>query len=439
MTANMLEHRRARAFAEALEAHHAEPHQGDLRSDGGRPTGSTAMAELLDMAGALGALPGPELGGEARSLQRAQLMAAFEREWVAPPTARVPQQRRHRAIRAGARRRWGRRLAIGGLVGAVAVGSFAGAAAASSNALPGDTLYGMKRGLEDLRLSWAGSDSEVGALLLDQASTRLEEARGLLDRSDDGAALSPHTVEQVRRALDDMHAEALRGRELLRSVYRSNGSLDPMRRLADFASVEDGRWAAVQGQLPAQLTTQASRVNHLFDEVAEDVAPLRLVPAAGTAKGEVKGQQQSPGTGTAGSGAATGTTGGQSAAPDGQQSKTGGSGTGVLPKVPNLTGTGGSTAPGTGTGQGTTAPDGQQAKPSPNLLDKLLPAPLTGGGTGLTGGSSAGTPSAAPADRQQPSAAASPAGGGAPADQQPQQELRIPALIPGLLPEISLG
>lgn len=98
MTANMLEHRRARAFAEALEAHHAEPHQGDLRSDDGRPTGSTAMAELLGMADALGALPGPELGGEARALQRAQLMAAFEREWVAPPTARVPQQRRHREI-----------------------------------------------------------------------------------------------------------------------------------------------------------------------------------------------------------------------------------------------------------------------------------------------------------------------------------------------------
>ncbi|GAA3045200.1 DUF5667 domain-containing protein [Kitasatospora albolonga] len=420
MTANMLEHRRARAFAEALEAHHAEPHQGDLRSDDGRPTGSTAMAELLGMADALGALPGPELGGEARALQRAQLMAAFEREWVAPPTARVPQQRRHRAIRAGARRRWGRRLAIGGLVGAVAVGSFAGAAAASSNALPGDTLYGMKRGLEDLRLSWAGSDSEVGALLLDQASTRLEEARGLLDRSDTGTSLSPHTVEQVRRALDDMHAEALRGRELLRSVYRSNGSLDPMRRLADFAAVEDGRWASVQGQLPSQLTTQASKVNHLFDEMTEDVAPLRLAPAPGQEKAKGKGAQ-APGDSSG--------TGGQSSAPAEQQPKSGtGNSTAGQPKAQNPANP--------GSGQGSSSPN---AKPSPNLLDKLLPAPLTGNGTGPLGGVTGGgsSPSAGTSDRQPADPA--PADGAAPADQQPQQELRIPSLIPGLLPEISLG
>ncbi|MFD0571676.1 hypothetical protein ACFQ0T_23750 [Kitasatospora gansuensis] len=108
MTANMLEHRRARAFAEALEAHRTEPHQGDRRPDSGQPGGSTAMAELLSMADALGALPEPELSTEARTLQRAQLMAAFERDWTGSPAARVPQQRRHRAVRSGARLRWGR-------------------------------------------------------------------------------------------------------------------------------------------------------------------------------------------------------------------------------------------------------------------------------------------------------------------------------------------
>ncbi|BFV58625.1 DUF5667 domain-containing protein [Kitasatospora sp. CMC57] len=400
MTANMLEHRRARAFAEALEAHHVEPHQGDRRPDSGRPGGSTAMAELLSMADALGALPEPELSTEARTLQRAQLMAAFERDWSGSPAARVPQQRRHRAIRSGARLRWGRRLAIGGLVAGVAVGSFAGAAAASSNALPGDTLYGMKRGLEDLRLSWAGSDSEVGALLLDQASTRLEEAQGLLGRADPGATLSPATVEQVRRALDDMHAEAVKGRELLRSVYRSNGSLDPMRRLATFTDAEDDRWASVQGHLPAQLTGQASKVNELFDEMTEDVAPLKLAPPAakGNAPAAPGGAPQSPG-GAAASPAA-------------------GTGSAEHPRTdPGR--------PSSGTGQGAGTPSG---KASPGLLDKLLPGGLTGGGA---------TPPAAGAPGA--SEAPAPEGGSAPQDQPPTQELRIPALIPGLLPEISLG
>ncbi len=73
-----------------------------------------------------------------------------------------------------------------------------------------------------------------------------------------------------------MHTDALKGRELLRSVYRSNGSLDPMRALAGFAHDEDGRWTELQGKLPVQLTQQASLVNQLFDDISEDVAPLRL-------------------------------------------------------------------------------------------------------------------------------------------------------------------
>lgn len=410
MTANMLEHRRARAFAEALEAHHAEPHQGDERPGSSQHGGSTAMAELLSMADTLGALPEPELSTEARTLQRAQLMAAFERDWTAGPVARVPQQRRHRAIRSGARRRWGRRLAIGGLVAGVAVGSFAGAAAASSNALPGDTLYGMKRGLEDLRLSWAGSDSEVGALLLDQASTRLLEAQGLLGRADTGSTLSPATVEQVRRALDDMHAEAIRGRELLRSVYRSNGSLDPMRRLATFTDSEDDRWAALQGQLPTQLVGQASKVNHLFDEMTEDVAPLQLAlpPAKGStpaAPGGGAQQQQQPAGSTAASPA-------------------GGTGTANQPRTDPV-------RPNSGTAQSPSTPSSQA---SPGLLDKLLPGAITG--NTVPSGSS---PTAGQAE--QPADAPAQADGATTEEQQqePTQELRIPALIPGLLPEISLG
>ena len=52
-------------------------------------------------------------------------------------------------------------------------------------------------------------------------------------------------------------AQLLKRRDLLRSVYRSNGSLTPMRKLATFADGEDERWATLQEQLPPQLTTQA--------------------------------------------------------------------------------------------------------------------------------------------------------------------------------------
>ncbi|MFD8599112.1 DUF5667 domain-containing protein [Kitasatospora sp. NPDC059646] len=384
MTANVLEHRRAKSFAEALEAH-----QSDHRSSGAHRAGSAAMTELLATADALGSLPAPALTAETRTVQRARLMAAFERQWAdGAPTAVIPLQRGRRSRRT----RWGRRLAIGGLVAGVAVGSLAGAAAASTGALPGDALYGMKRGLEGLRLDLADNDSERGALLLQQASTRLDEAQTLLGRTDPGSALSPATVDQVRRALDDMHAEALRGRDLLRAVYRSNGSLAPMRELAGFAG-QDERWTALQSRLPSGLTTQADKVDRLFSEMSEDVAPLRLI---------------------------------QPAAQSGEGGATGGSSTGTGPQQP------GSGSPGAGSGGAGRAPGGT---PSSHATPAATPPAQPGLGDllgSLTGATPA--PAGTPAPGSTPAPSGSPA---APADGS--QGLNLPPLLPGLLPGLTLG
>ncbi|MFD7642229.1 DUF5667 domain-containing protein [Kitasatospora sp. NPDC059795] len=381
MTANMLEHRRAKSFAEALEAH-----QSDHRSSGAHRAGSAAMTELLAMADALGALPAPELAAETRTVQRTRLMAAFEQQWADDaPTAVLPVQRARRTRRS----RWGRRLAIGGLVAGVAVGSLGGAAAASTSALPGDALYGMKRGLEGLRLNLADNDAERGALLLQQATTRLTEAQSLVGRTDPGNALSPATVDQVRRALDDMHAEALRGRDLLRAVYRSNGSLAPMRQLAGFAG-QDERWSALQSRLPSGLAGQADKVDRLFSDISEDVAPLRLVEPAG------RGSDDS--------------------------AATGGTGTGQQP--------GSGTASTGGTGHGPA--DGSSGRATPSTEPSAKPGlgELLGG---LTGGATP-SPTATPAHGGAPAPAASPA---APADGG--QGLNLPPLLPGLLPGLSLS
>ncbi|MGW4814784.1 DUF5667 domain-containing protein [Kitasatospora cineracea] len=399
MTANVLEHRRAKSFAEALEAH-----QSDQRSSGSHRAGSAAMTELLAMADALGAVPAPELAAETRTVQRARLMAAFEQEWAGgAPTAVLPAQRAPRTRRT----RWGRRLAIGGLVAGVAVGGFAGAAAASTNALPGDALYGMKRGLEGLRLDWADSDTERGALLLQQASTRLDEAQSLLGRSDSPTSLSPTTVDQVRRALDDMHAEAIRGRDLLRAVYRTNGSLTPMRQLAGFAG-EDQRWSALQSKLPSGLSAQAGKVDQLFDDISEDVAPLRLE--------QVPGQGGSGGSGsTAGGGAS----GGSSA----------GTGTEQQPLLPGTGASGGASG-----GRAPAAVPSVRVSPAPGAGTAGGLGDLLGGLTG-TGASPAasGSPAASAAPTPAPSGSPSaPAAGAVPG-------ITIPPLVPGLLPGLTLN
>ncbi|MFF1868123.1 DUF5667 domain-containing protein [Streptomyces sp. CB03911] len=409
MTANVLEHRRAKAFAEALEAHQVE-HRDAARPVEAAADRGDAMAVLLGMADSLGALPGPELDPEVRTVQRAQLMAAFEQAFAGGAGVTVPAQRRSRAHRAVPRGRWSRRFAIGGLVAGIAVGSFAGAAAASTNALPGDTLYGMKRGLEGLQLDFAGSDSERGALLLDQASTRLGEAKGLLGRAGSPSALNPDTVEQVRRALADMHAEAIKGRELLRSVYRSNGSLEPMRMLAGFAEDEDGRWSELQGRLPVQLTQEAGRVDRLFDDISEDVAPLRLVePAAqgGSADGSGAGGGEH-----AGGPSDSGQTGGDPAG------GTGGAKPGTAGRAPSA----GASASGSG------APSATPGNP---------PAAVGGLVDGLANGITGAHPSPSP-DATPGGSTAAPTGGASNAPSS-QPGLDIPPLIPGLLPGLKLG
>ncbi|MFJ7245813.1 DUF5667 domain-containing protein [Kitasatospora sp. NPDC098652] len=425
MTANVLEHRRAKAFAEALEAHQAEQRRAataESANTTAAESGSVAMAELVGLADALGALPGPALDREVRTVQRAQLMAAFEQAFAGGPGAAVPRQRRHRAIRTAPRGRWSRRFAIGGLVAGLAVGSLAGAAAASTNALPGDTLYGMKRGLEGLRLDLADSDSERGELLLGNAATRLGEANALVGQAGSTTGLSPGTVDRVRRALDDMHADALKGRELLRSVYRSNGSLGPMRALAGFAHDEDGRWSELQGRLPVQLTEQAHLVNQLFDDITEDVAPLRLAqpPAksggpGGTGAGGDSSSTGSPaGAGPDGSGAAPG-----SAQPQG--------GTGSRPGTDR--------APDT-TGNGSTAGGGAKGGGLPSTLPSSAPDAVNGLVGDLTSGLTGNRPSpsadAAPPKAPQPPSGAPSTPSGA------QQGVDVPPLIPGLLPGLRI-
>ncbi|WP_316523383.1 DUF5667 domain-containing protein [Kitasatospora brasiliensis] len=424
MTANVLEHRRAKAFAEALEAHQAEQRAAaNAESDNTAATGagSAAMAELVGLTDALGALPGPTLDREVRTVQRAQLMAAFEQAFAGGTGAEVPRQRRHRTIRTAPRGRWSRRFAIGGLVAGLAVGSLAGAATASTNALPGDSLYGLKRGLEGLRLGFAGSDSERGELLLDNAATRLGEAKTLVGRTGPAGGLSEATVEQVRRALDDMHADALKGRELLRSVYRSNGSLDPMRALAGFAHDEDGHWSELQGKLPAQLTRQAHLVSQLFDDISEDVAPLRLAlpPAVGggaAGSGAGGGSSASTGGSPAGSPASgSGSTSGAGQAPD-----AGVTGNHPTEHAPGLPGTGASGLGGKG-----------------GILPENLPSGAPDAVNGLVGGLTSGltgtkpSPSADAAPQVPPPAA--PSGGAA----QPQG-VEVPPLLPDLLPGLRI-
>ncbi|MDF3293112.1 DUF5667 domain-containing protein [Streptomyces silvisoli] len=290
-------HRRANAFAQALESadtREATPeraaHAADRHAD-------PQQGRLLAMAEALADVPRPELDPEVKMVQRAQLIAAMEAalaDGSLDTSGRVPEQRASGSSagqpvnlrRLRPRSRWSRRLAAGGLTVGVAAGAFSGIAAASTDALPGDTLYGLKRGMEDLRLGMTGDDAARGKVLLDMASTRMQEARRLLERGRSGP-LDAESVREVGNALAGMHNEVSQGHDLLSGAYQRDGSLAPIETLNAFSQAHRTMWSQLRDKLPPQLHRVGTQVSSVFDAIDQEVAPLQhLLPSApnGTAR-----------------------------------------------------------------------------------------------------------------------------------------------------------
>ncbi|MFI8521297.1 DUF5667 domain-containing protein [Streptomyces sp. NPDC085481] len=285
MIANVSAHRRANAFAQALEDRASEGAAAEQPEVSAEPA---EQGRLLALANGLGELPKPKMDPEVKVVQRAQLVAAMETmlaEGSAGAGPTVPEQRTaggkgaHRASplrKLRPRSRWTKGLAAGGLTVGVAAGAFSGVAAASSDALPGDSLYGLKRGMEDLKLGMADDDADRGGIYLDQASTRLSEARRLMERGRAGD-LDHESLGEIRRVLDGMKHDAAEGHRLLRQAYERDGEIGPMARLNSFAQAHRATWDGLRDRLPVQLTDVGDDVNDVFDAIDEEVEPLQSV------------------------------------------------------------------------------------------------------------------------------------------------------------------
>ncbi|MEU2396011.1 DUF5667 domain-containing protein [Streptomyces sp. NPDC007369] len=400
MIANVTPHRRANAFAQALEDRTpafdlSERDPAAEQSEAPAESAEPADHErLLALASVLGDLPRPVLDPEVKVVQRAQLVAAMEALVMeeragggAASDPQLPEQRAgrgaHRATplrKLRPRSRWSKGIAAGGLTVGVAAGAFSGVAAASTDALPGDALYPVKRGMEDLKLGMADEDADRGELYLDQASNRLSEARRLMERGRSGA-LDHESLGAIRRALAGMKHDAEQGHRLLQAVYERDGSLGPMQALSTFSRSHRDAWGKLRGQLPAQLTDVGGEVESVFQAIDDDVAPLQgLLP---------KPPEPSRGTGGAPP---------QPSPPAGQQHS----------------------AP----GAGASAPAASQAPAAPPAAGK--PSPAQGGG--LLGG--AGDLLHPPAGQSPPAPSSSP--------EAAHPEITLPPLLPGLLPGLGL-
>lgn len=217
------------------------------------------LVELVDVVGALrthaadvdaSLTPRPEFTARLRE----RLLAEAAESWVYDPTA----ARLELPTRSGSRRE--RRLVVAATA-LVMAGGTAGMAAAAQQALPGEALYPIKRGLEAARADLTSDDAAKGRTLLQQADGRLVEIGALLGES--------ATDPAVASALATYRDQGEAGSDLLMDSYATSG---------DEAEVSDVRGFALNGL--AQLEQLAPLVPaDLRDDLDEAVTALQAIDA----------------------------------------------------------------------------------------------------------------------------------------------------------------
>ncbi|WBB92896.1 DUF5667 domain-containing protein [Verrucosispora sp. WMMC514] len=260
--------RRAERFAQLLdEANGGRRHHVRSRDD-------DRLAPLVTLGRQLGAnAPDAEVDPEFRTGLRAMLLATAVREGVGAPAPARPAEK----VSSGrgsllppvtARRARARgAILIGIAAGAVAV---SGISAASEDAVPGDALYGMKRGTERAQLALTSSDISRGQLFLDFARTRLAEA-ATLGGSPGG----------YRAVLDDMDADTRQGVRLLTGAAAQRS--DPAALAAVDAFLTDQRRSlnALEGRGSRIDRARTGESLALLESVAERADAVRAAIACG--------------------------------------------------------------------------------------------------------------------------------------------------------------
>lgn len=332
-------------------------------------------SDLLELVGAMRSMPPVTARPEFVADLRERLMAEADTAMVPADVSKLklPDRKPTRE----------RRLAA--VVGGIAiVGATTSLAVASQGALPGDSLYPIKRAIESVHTGISVGEANRGSTVLANASSRLDEVDELTRQGDPDAA----DEARIARTLDTFTEQATEASDLLLSDYADNGNASSIAQLRDFASSSLGQLAALEPLVPPEARDELIRAAGVLASIdaeaaqqcptcggqpIESIPPvlqpvaapaLPLPPAAGpTDRPENGGKNQGNGKG-----------------------KGNGSGT-QLPDVNGDDIPPGSVNP----GSGPLLPGGQTVDGSSNPLQDLVNG-LTGGGAGNGSGSESEAP-----------------------------------------------
>lgn len=223
-------------------------------------------ADLLEVVADLRSLPEvtarPEFVGSLRERLMAEADTALVRQPPTPQRLALPTTSRRRDRRLGAL-----------LGGAALVGATATMAVAAQTSLPGESLYGVKRGIEAAQVRLADDESQRGRTLLAQADTRLLELEQLAAGDGGREQLIPDTLD----AFTEQSSTGVRS--LLTSYDR--GVEQDAQRARDFTATSLERLDALDEQLPESARDELLAAGRTLSDLDLEVSSACPVCSGG--------------------------------------------------------------------------------------------------------------------------------------------------------------
>jgi Domain of unknown function (DUF5667) len=221
----------------------------------------SSYADLLGVVEALRAQPAPEPDPAFVLALRERLLEEAETVLVAAAAERADTDERLRLRPSAPRtRRRNRRLAAG-ISGVILVGASGTMAVAAQTALPGDRLYPLKRGLESAHAQLTFDRAARGRVLLDNASTRLDEVAEL--------SRTGGSSDDVSRTLDAFTQESIDGSDLLIADYQATGDQSSVTSVRTFTAASMAQLRMLQHAVPTDSVDELLQAAQSLDQVQQ--------------------------------------------------------------------------------------------------------------------------------------------------------------------------
>jgi hypothetical protein len=248
MTSLFQARRRAEEFAAAVD--------GDTDSRAARSEEITTLLRLVaNLRDQEPAQPRAEFVDDLRSRLMVEAETALK-----PETAGL-------VLPSRARGRHERRL-VAAATAFVLIGGTTTMAAAAQNALPGEALYPIKRGIEKAEAELTLSTAGKGQNLLSQASDRLVEVEGLL--SSDAVDSEPRVPE----TLAAFASSARDGSTLLFEAFRETGDPETIVSVRTFTAEGIESLESLAGAVPAEAQGELTAAAILLHEIDREATAL---------------------------------------------------------------------------------------------------------------------------------------------------------------------